>query len=371
MQIGFDAKRAFHNSSGLGNYSRDLIRLLSERWSSDEFFLFNPKESNRVFEYNRNNTQVVSPVKGFYKKSGAIWRQFRISGIAKQLKIDVFHGLSNELPQNVKKHGLKSIVTIHDLIFERYPEWYNSIDRQMYRRKTKHAAKVADKVVTISNQTKQDLIDFYQIPSEKIEVVYQGCHPSFQKKFSKESFDKVKLKFDLPDQFLLYVGTVEPRKNLMTVLKAIKDQPHIPLVVVGRLSDYGKKAFQWVADHNMSHRVFHLSGITMHELAMVYQLARLFTYPSTFEGFGIPIIEALFSRTPVITGRGGCFPEAGGPNSLYIQHDDIESWQREIVALWGDEKRMKAMADEGFSYAKRFKDDEILKSWEKVYQAFR
>jgi len=369
MRIGFDAKRAFHNTSGLGNYSRDLLRILSNAWQNDEFLLFNPKPSLKKFGQNFNNTTQINP-EGRWKKWRSLWRLHAIAKVAKELKLDIYHGLSNELPMNISKNT-KTIVTIHDVIFERFPEWYATVDRKIYRKKFKSAAQIANLVVTISEQSKADLIHFYNIDPDKIKVVYQSCHEAFQKEISKTSFTAVADKFNLPKKYLLYVGTIEKRKNLLTVLQAIENQPQIELVVVGKKTKYAKEVFDFIENSNLKNRVHHLAKINMQELAAVYKGAHTFVYPSQFEGFGIPIIEALFSKVPVITSTGSCFSEAGGPHSIYLPFNGVEEWQKNIVELWNDKVKCTNIAENGWEYAQQFTDENILKKWEEIYAQFR
>jgi glycosyltransferase involved in cell wall biosynthesis len=366
MRIGFDAKRAFHNSSGLGNYSRDLIRILSNKWVDDEFVLFNPKEKNKDFGQNSVNSIQVTP-SAAWTKLHAAWRTFRLSEIISRQNIDVYHGLSNELPVRLKT---PSIVTIHDLIFERFPEWYKPIDRRIYRSKFKRAAEQADTVVAISEQTKQDLIDIYGIAQSKIKVVYQGCHNAFKEKGGLND-DLIVSKYKLPEKYILSVGTIEPRKNLMTVVKAIADLPEVHIAIVGRETSYANQIRSFITQNNLSNRVHFIKGVNMPELASLYRKARAFVYASQFEGFGIPIIEALFSYTPVITSTGSCFSEAGGPHSIYLPFDDVSAWRKQIKELWGNDELLESMAFKGHEYAQKFTDEQLILKWENIYAPFR
>jgi glycosyltransferase involved in cell wall biosynthesis len=368
MKVGFDAKRAFHNNSGLGNYSRDLIRILSHGMKDDSFVLYNPKSGKRKFNFNASNTEEVTP-KGLWNNFRSAWRSLEIGKLAQKTGLSVYHGLSNELPSGLG--NVKSIVTIHDLIFERFPEWYKPIDRKIYRQKFKSAALNADSIVAISEQTKNDLVDFYQIPKEKIKVIYQGCHKAFKEDTSAEDQKQLRLKFQLPEKYILSVGTIEPRKNLLTIVKAIKAQPEVNLVIVGKETKYAKEIKTFIAEHLMEHRVFFLKNVTMPELAGIYQMASVFVYASQFEGFGIPIIEALFSKTPVITSTGSCFSEAGGPDSIYLPFNDVQAWSSEISQLYNNQNTQNEMAEIGHVYAQKFQDEVILELWKKTYDSFR
>lgn len=368
MKIGFDAKRAFHNNSGLGNYSRDLIRILSYGMNEDAFVLYNPKNGKRSFDFNSANSKVVTP-SGLWNNFRSAWRSIEIGKLSQKARLSVYHGLSNELPSGLG--NVKSIVTIHDLIFERFPEWYKPIDRKIYRQKFKSAAIKADTVVAISEQTKNDLINFYDIPSDKIEVIYQGCHNAFKEETASEDLERLKHKFSLPEKYVLSVGTIEPRKNLLTVVKAIKEQSDVNLVVVGKETKYTKEIRVFISENQMESRVHFLKNVTMQELAGIYQLATIFVYASQFEGFGIPIIEALFSKTPVITSTGSCFSEAGGPNSIYLDYNDVQAWSSEIERLYNNQAQQDEMTKKGHVFVQKFQDESILENWKNIYNTFR
>lgn len=195
MKIGFDAKRAFYNTRGLGNYSRDTIRILSDKKPDNEYFLFTPKTANKIeFPFSSNNCRIIEPSAFLYKKFSSLWRtRFECTDI-KRLKLDIFHGLSHELPIGIEKTKAHSVVTMHDIIFLTFPHLYTWIDRQLYIKKYLSSCWAADKIIAISEQTKADLIEFTNISEEKITVVYQGCNPVFLQKIGKEKIIQTKKK---------------------------------------------------------------------------------------------------------------------------------------------------------------------------------
>ena len=155
-------------------------------------------------------------------------------GALKNNHIQLYHGLTNELPLGIHKSGIKTVVSIHDLIFIRFPELYPYFDRKIYKSKFKYACKIADKIIAISQQTKSDIIKYFGIKEEKIEVIYQGCHPIFQKPLPTEELERIKQQYQLPEKYVLNVGTIEKRKNLLSLVKAIKPLEDINLVIVGK-----------------------------------------------------------------------------------------------------------------------------------------
>ena len=284
---------------------------------------------------------------------------------AQNLGADIFHGLSGELPLNWNDGPIKKIVTIHDLIFERYPQFYSFFDRKIHFWKFKKSVEMADLVIAISEQTKKDIVKFLKIPEEKIRVVYQGCHQAFKEKPNEEFLLQIQKKYNLPHRFILNVGTIEERKNLLSVIRALAGT-EIPLVVIGKRTKYYKKIEREIKENKVE--IYFLEGLSMIELAGVYRLADIFIYPSLFEGFGIPIIEALFSETVVITSNLSCLPEAGGKDSVYINPMDICDIRAKIKFLWDNESERKYRAEKGLEFVQKFSDEEIAKNLIEVYQ---
>jgi len=368
MRIGFDAKRAFFNKSGLGNYSRDTISILTGNYSEHSYFLYTPPGTPTVNFTAGSPVSVCKPMNYVGRKFPFFWRSFMLSNQLKSDRIDLFHGLSNEIPFSIKNSGIKSVVTIHDLIFLRFPEWYSFIDRKIYKVKFRMSCRDADRIIAISKQTKKDIIEFFGTDPNKIDVVYQGCNPAFQKKADTEQASMISKKYSLPDEYLLYVGTVEKRKNLLTIVKAIKlSNLNIPLIVVGRHTSYSEQVKNYIRNKNMKNIRF-IKHVDTSELPVFYQNAKIFIYPSLFEGFGIPIQEALFSKTPVITSKTGCFPEAGGPGSVNIDPENAEDLADAILMLLRDTSFREKVVSEGYAYAQNFTNEKIAKKLIEVYK---
>jgi len=372
MRIGFDAKRAFYNNTGLGNYSRDAIRILSRQFSENDYFLYTPKakKNNRLsFLQNRDNTFVRTPFSFLGYLFKQYWRTYDIVKDLQQDEIDIYHGLSHELPLGIENTNIKSVVTIHDLIFIRYPHLFSAIDRKIYLRKFKSACNRADKIIAISKQTKSDIMEFLKIEPNKIEVVYQGCNKVFQSPISEEKIKTVCTKYNLPQNFLLNVGTIEERKNLLTILKSIKELPTQHLVVIGNGKEYKNKCQKYISDNNLQNRVHFLPGLELEEMAAIYQKADILIYPSIFEGFGIPILESLFCKTPVITSKQGCFSETGGEQTLYINPLSVSELTAAITKVKSDSNLRQQMIEEGYQYAQNFTDIKVADNLHKIYSS--
>jgi glycosyltransferase involved in cell wall biosynthesis len=371
MQIAFDAKRAFLNNSGLGNYARTLIRSLREYYPQNEYTLFSPKLSDSSFaEQVAADPQfrVRTPETFIDKKLRSRWRSYGITAMLKEQHVDVYHGLSNELPFNISDFKGKKIVTIHDLIFVKHPELYPYLDRKIYNKKFRHACDAADVVVAISEETKKHIEEHYFIPDNKIKVIYQSCDPIYYQTLQPQVIEAVSQRHQLPAEYLLYVGTIEERKNLLTIVKALKEIKDIPLVVVGNKKSYFDKVKAYIDAGGLSKRVLFLDKVGHDELPVIYSKASVFIFPSFFEGFGIPIIEALTSKIPVITTKGGCFPEAGGPDSFYVDPLDEKQMAEMIRTLLASTELRKEMAEKGFAYAMKFHPEKIAAQMMSLYQ---
>ncbi len=367
MRIGFDAKRAFFNFSGLGNYSRNTIRQLGRRFPDNELYLYIPKQKGMIENPGFRYHKLVYPSSRTGRNFPSFWRSYWLCKPLERDGIELYHGLSNEIPFGIHKHEIRSVVTIHDLIFLRYPQWYSPVDRYIYTRKARYACRYAGRIIAISEQTRSDIVEFFGIPDEKIDVVYQGCDPEFYRERGEENKTEVREKYGLPPEYLLYVGTIEPRKNLLQVVRAIHENSiSFPLVVIGRPTSYARLVRKYISGHGMKH-IYFLENVPNEDLPALYQMAEIFIYPSRFEGFGIPILEALSSGIPVITTKGGCFAEAGGRHSIYIDPDQPEEIAASIRRIIEDTRLHREMSDKGRRHADRFRDETIAAAIMNVY----
>ena len=355
--IGFDAKRAFANYSGLGNYSRFVIDALSGNFPNERFRLYAP----RITEHpgmrgilSRPNVSAVSP-NGVYRAFSSLWRSWGMTATLAAEGVSLFHGLSNELPAGLKKKGIASVVTVHDVIFLRFPELYKAPDRAVYGCKSRHACAAADHIIAVSECTKRDIVSFLGVSPEKISVVYQSCDPAFALRFSEEQKKAVATAYSLPKRYVLSVGTVEARKNLLAAAKALPFlDANVHLVAVGRETAYAEKVRQWAQDNGLKDRVHILSGVPFSDLPAIYQSASAFAYPSFFEGFGIPVLEALYSGVPVVAATGSSLEEAGGPGSVYVDPHNHEALADALRHILSDDGVKDRMVTEGLSYTAAF-----------------
>ncbi len=375
MNIAFDAKRAYSNSTGLGHYSRTLISSLALYYPEHEYFLCTPKLSDRFNISAFHNVHAVTPQQLPSSILKSLWRSSLVKKDLKQLNIDLYHGLSHEVPVGIEKTGIKSVVTIHDLIFERYPKQYHPIDIQIYRKKFRNACEHADKIIAISKQTKEDIIEFYKIPENKIVVCYQSCNTAFGVEIKEIEKLRIKKKYNLPDQFFLYVGSVIERKNLLIICKAInaiKNKLNIPLVVIGEGGRYKNEVKKFIASNGLNEKIIFLSENysfdSSSDFPAIYQQALCMIYPSIFEGFGIPVLEALWSMIPVITSNVSCLPEAGGNAALYVDPMNTEQMANAVLQMATDNNLRNELIDKGWQHAQNFTQQKCAKAVMDVYK---
>ena len=375
MIIGFDAKRAAQNRTGLGNYSRFVIRILGDSFPDDKQYLYipNPDKTPYLNEVQRSDNKTAFTMrfpKGMWRRMRSLWRVWGMTGDVKKDNIDIFHGLSNELPLNINNARCRSVVTLHDLIFIHCPEYYHWIDRKIYNYKFRRACRNADRVIAVSEYTKREIMHYYNTPGSKIDVVYQGCDPAFSSPIAKEKLDDVARRYGLPSSFILYVGSIEERKNLMLVAKAMAMDKGCTtkVVAVGKKTKYVDSIKDYLAQEGIADRFMFMHNVPFADLPSFYRLATLFVYPSRIEGFGIPMLEAISSGVPAIGCTGSCLEEAGGPHSIYVGPDDAEAMAKAISRVVGDKALRGTMISKGYEYAKNFTDEVLARKLHEVYE---
>lgn len=358
MKIGFDAKRAFHNNTGLGNYSRFVIEVLLKYFPQNEYLAYSPKLSDRDIG-----------IKAITPKKKLLWRSWLIKNDLQRDNIQIYHGLSNELPFGKMPSGIKTVVTIHDLIFERYPKLYPFFDTLIYKIKFRRACQNADAVVAVSQQTKRDIVDFYGINPAKIHVIYQDCDVAFQEKSSTEHLENVREKYQIKKKYILSVGTIIERKNQAILVAAFHqlNLNNYELILVGGHSKYQDQIENYIKENNIQ-QVKILNKVSFQDLPAIYQGSELFVYPSFFEGFGIPIVEAIHSGVPVVAATGSCLEEAGGEGALYVNPLDINDLSDKILQILANKALKKQLVEAGQKHVRQFSAERVAKQLNELYQ---
>ena len=346
MRIGFDAKRLFNNFTGLGNHSRTTVDILTEFYPGNEYLLYTPKIKNNDVTGQYTDKAILPH--GLLR--GSAWRTLGLAHAAKKDGVDIFHGLSNELPSGL---DIPSVVTIHDVAFRTFPDMYHMPDRIIYDLKWRHACKRADRIIAISESTKQDIIRFYGVDPDIIDVVYQPvnnlyytgdsgiCPPSLARYTSRP--------------YMLYVGSINSRKNLLGIVKAIELLPkdlQIPLIVIGGGREYKQKVTGYIAERRLENLIiFSPEKVGTEGLRYLYSNARMLVYPSFYEGFGLPVVEAMLSNCPVVTSNVSSLPEAAGPDSLLADPSDIQDIADKMKLLLTDDALRRSVIEKGYRYA--------------------
>ncbi|GAU07641.1 glycosyltransferase family 4 protein [Desulfoplanes formicivorans] len=371
MHIGFDAKRYFLNATGLGNYSRTTVRLLHTYFPENDYYLYTPRTSDRSgILQPGEHVHVRTPGLPTGRMLAPLWRTFLLGRETTRDALDIFHGLSHEIPYGLPQ-TTKKVVTMHDLIFLRHPELYNRLDVAVYTAKYRSSCSRSDTIIAISQQTKRDLIEFFNMDEHKIKVVYQSCDKRFYDRIGDDTRQTIRKKHDLPSRYILYVGSLAERKNVITLIHALgriprESRPHLVLVGTGNRG-YMTRLHAAIAQEHLDQEVTWLGQVPGKDLPGIYQMADLFVYPSLFEGFGIPILEALFSKTPVITSTGSCFREAGGPHCLYTTPGDVDELSQAIARVLDDSNLAATMRDKGYEHALHFHEHQVAKNMMNVY----
>ncbi|MDX1906789.1 MAG: glycosyltransferase family 1 protein [Bacteroidia bacterium] len=369
MIIAFDAKRAFQNRTGLGEYSRGLISGLVHQYPEHHYHLLGPALNRDVWDPARLLAGHVylhlSP-----PGTGALWRTW-LSGIhAGRIGAQVFHGLSHELPTGLPAK-VRKVVTMHDLLFRQFPEDYPLADRIIYDYKFRSACKRADTIIAISEATRLSLIDTYRIDPSRIKVIYQGCRAVFYQREDTIDRDLRLSKMNISTPYLLSVGSVIRRKNLHQVVQALAMLPpdlRIPLVVVGRGKSYLREVLTLAAQLGIESLIRQVQPVDDQDLAALYQASSALVYMSRAEGFGIPVLEALASGTPVLTSSRSSLPEAGGEGALYADPDDPAHIRDGLARLLTDTDFCGALRIGAQAHLHRFRPEKLSAQLMEVYE---
>jgi len=369
LKIGYDAKRLFNNTTGLGNYSRTLVRKLKELCPENDYILYTPKVvcNSQTAPFLNGSFVVKHPE----SMPGWLWRSAYLSKVIKKDKLDIFHGLSHELPMGIHRTSTCSIVTIHDIIYKFHPEDFPWFDRKIYDYKFRYACEKADRIIAISESTKTDIVLHFGIPEEKISVIYQTCNDAFKQGITEQQIEQILKQYHLPEQYLLYVGTINQRKNLLSIVQAIHqlgDKLKIPLLVVGNGKEYKQTVIDYIKKYNLESKILFAPYIQNTDLPAIYHRAKILIFPSKYEGFGIPVIEALYSRTPVITSRLSSLPEAAGPGAHYIDVDDPSTIADGILKIISSPEYYKQLVTSGYEYVQQFNSEKITRRLMGLYE---
>jgi glycosyltransferase involved in cell wall biosynthesis len=282
--------------------------------------------------------------------SRIVWEQAVQPALTGQL--DLLHALAYVTPVLTRK---PTVVTVHDLSFLHNPERFRAANRNYLQLFTRLSVKRAKRVIAVSEHTKKDVMQVYGLPADKIDVVYSGLDSHFRRPPTQE-IEEFRLAHGLPERFILYLGTIEPRKNLSTLIRAYdKVRPEgIKLVCAGGRGWMYQDVFQTVEELRLSRDVIFPGFLPEDDLPLWYSAAEVFVYPSAYEGFGLPVIEALACKVPTITTNASSLPEAAGDAALMVPPDDSEALADTLANLLADPALQSDLATRGPKQAGRF-----------------
>lgn len=332
MRIGIDAL-SVGNRSGSGFYTRKLVENLLEIDRHNEYVILWPKGLDELAPPRAPNAKVIL-VRSFNPVSRSVRGRLAFSpGSASQLRVDVFHFPASVGPflgpleamaivvGAMPQRRVRTVVTVHDLSFVRHPECFGFFRRQYYRAAVGRGARIADTVIADSMSTRADLIEIAGVPPERVCVVPLGVDPELRPVRDERVLKSVREKYALPDRFLLFLGTIEPRKNIVRIIESfasIADRIPHDLVIAGRKGWKYVDVFKAVRRLRVESRVHFAGRIADRDIAAIYSLAEVFVWPSLYEGFGLPVVEAMACGVPVVTSDTSSLPEVAGKAALIV-----------------------------------------------------
>lgn len=371
MRIGIDGRRLIERRAGVVNYIYENIKAINEIDKENEYYIYTNKEISLDFELNAN-----WKICKYEAKHSLLWLYFSLPKILKKDKIDVFWGPAAFLTKKMKSTRL--IVTIHDLIIEKFPKIVSSLKAKIeYKIFTRKACKIADEIICISESTKNDLIEILKIDKNKIKVIYNGTDFMDDTIINDEL--KVLEKFKITKlNYLLYVSTLHPRKNVDTIIKSFnllkqhKEYNNLKLVLAGNKGWQCDDVFNLIENSDYKDDIIITGYITDEEKKVLYKNSNVFLYPSLYEGFGLPILEAMSEGNIVITTNCSSLPEVGGDAALYLNSpkDEKELSKLIIYALNLTEDERNKIINKGYEQVKKFdwknSAKELLEEFEKL-----
>lgn len=371
MRIAIDYTPAIAQRAGIGRYTRDLVEALARVDTDDRFTLFSAEQptAERGFPSATNMTPRVFGVGN--RRMTIFWQRLRVPVPAELLmgRADVIHGPDFILPPTWRA---RRVVTVHDLAFLTHPECALPKLVAYLSRVVPRSLAAADTVIAVSGRTADDLHRLLHVPREKIVVIPLGVDAAFSAAVDEQAVAALREKYDLAVPVVLAVGTIEPRKNYEGLIAAFasaredSDGPRT-LVIAGRKGWLYDGVFAAVEKWGLTEQVRFLDYIPDGELAVLYHAADVLAMPSRYEGFGIPVLEAMASGTPVVCSDGGSLPEVAGDAAVIVPVDETDALSRALVRVTSDGALSDSLIAKGLERVKAFSWDEAARAHMRVY----
>jgi len=354
VRIGIDARKL--HDFGIGTYIRNLLRHLARIDSQTEFVIFCRPEDRETLARVGENFRPVPEASGNY----SVAEQLKIPLAVRREGVTLYHAPHYVLPPLVR---CRSVVTIHDVIHLMFPQYLpNRVALRYAKWSITQAAHRATRVMTVSESSKRDILRFVDTEPEKIDVIYNAYDERFAMEPREEDVVRVRERYQLTDEFVLYAGNVKPHKNLERLIQAFhlvrqRGLDHLKLVLIGDEMSKYTALRRAVHQHQLHKYVRFLGYLPEETLAVMYRLAGVFVFPSLYEGFGLPPLEAMASGTPVVTSNVSSLPEVAGDAALLVDPYQPESIADGIYQVLSDEPLRRMLRKKGLERARQF-------SWE-------
>jgi len=371
MRVGLDGSPLSDLLTGIGHYTFELGRALAVNYPADQFQLISPKPfSARIVEQSERDR--LPNLEFINLKSANVrgrWWSFDLPRYLKRADLDLFHGTNYEIPLWRRRH---TVVTVHDLSSLLYPKLHRKPLARRMRVRLPLAVKIARAVITPTEAVRHELCSHLKVKPKKVTAIHEAPRECFRPVSPEESLG-ARTQFGVEDDFLLFVGTLEPRKNLLTLLKAfvevLRDARFRPqLIVAGGEGWLMDDTFAFAHAAGIADRVKLIGYVNDDELRALYSSCRAFIYPSLYEGFGLPPLEAMACGAPVIASRIGALAETIGDAAMLIDPLDVPSLAAAITDVCENENQRKKLIAAGPPHAAKFSWDKAARLTYEVYR---
>jgi glycosyltransferase involved in cell wall biosynthesis len=373
MHVCLDVSPTAQKHAGLGRYAGEIARALASKNDINLSLFYNRQGEAQLPDYLAHLPFKTVNIGNKPWRMG-VWLSQMLRWPMDQAfgAVDIFHA-TNHLLAHFRQ--ARTVYTLHDLIFLNYPEyhlfynrWYLTFTMPLY-------LKAADVIVTPSECSRRDAIKFYGLPESKIKVIYEAPAPTFKPLTDPTNLARVRQTYNLPDKFILYVGTIEARKNLSRLLDAFKpllsDWPDLKLVLVGKKGWLYDSFFQHLHDLGLQECVIFPGYVDEADLPAFYQLAEVFVFPSLYEGFGLGPLEAMACGTPVVSSNSSSLPEVVGQAGLLVNPTDTATLSQTLRRVLVDSNLQATLIERGLAQAQKFSWQKAVDELEAVYQSLK
>ncbi len=355
MKIGIDATALPPQPVGAGNYIIQLIRALAELGEEASYVVFTQPHGRELIGLAEQDNLHFELVAEMPPAQRLAWEQTRFPGLLRRSEVDLLHSLHYTMPLS---HPVKQVVTLHDMTYFLFPGLHTLSKRYFFRAFIRLSGRRADALLADSESTRLDAIRLAGVPPDKITTALLGVTEDFAPIQNKQTLRQVAAKYQLPERFILFVGLLEPRKNIVTLLQAYQDNRKnlggTRLVIAGRKGWMYNQLQQFVDQLDLGAEVHFTGYVEQADLPAVYNLADVFVYPSIYEGFGLPVLEAMACGTPVITTNISSMPEITGEASILVPPEDLTALGGALSSLLADPARRQKAARDGLERAAMF-----------------